>query len=80
MGANRICGPYKWRMKQPAYDVINEQVGFGFGPSRQYGLRLWGKNLINEHYYVYYADESAPGKLGDAAPPRLYGVALDFKF
>ena len=66
-------------LRQPAYDVVNAQIGYAFGPERRYRIRLWGKNLTNRLYYVY-AVESALGKLGDAAPPRTYGAAFDFKF
>jgi iron complex outermembrane receptor protein len=73
---------FKWepdgRLTQPAYDVVNAQIGYAFGHDQRYRFRLWGKNLTDSLYYTY-AIESVLGDSGGAAPPRTYGLAFDWE-
>ena len=66
-------------MTEPAYDVVNAQIGYAFGPDEQFRFRIWGRNLTDEVYHTY-AIESALGNAGSPSPPMTYGAAFDFKF
>lgn len=74
---------YAWepdgRLRQPAYDTLNGQIGYSFGADRRFRVRVWARNLTNTLYYAYEL-ESVLGDLGNPAPPRTFGGAFDFKF
>jgi iron complex outermembrane receptor protein len=66
------------RIKQPAYDVVNVQLGLGSVDER-WEVRVFARNLLEEEYYQAHGIST----LGDVfipAPPRTYGVAVSFKF
>lgn len=66
------------RIKQPSYSLLSGQVGWT-DPTDKFGAKIFAKNLTNEKYALWmvafaFGDEYA------AAPPRTYGVELNFKF
>lgn len=66
------------RIKQPSYSLLSGQVGWT-DESEHFGVKAFAKNLTNEKYALWmvafaFGDEYA------AAPPRTYGVEVNFKF
>lgn len=72
---------YYWdpdnRTQQDAYDLINAQVAYAFGKDGRYRIRAWGKNLADKFTYSYVLASSS-GDVAQAAPPRTYGLSVDF--
>lgn len=66
-------------VRQSAYDLINAQIAYAFGPDERFRVRAWGRNLTDQVYYIY-AVANTLGRSGSAAQPRTYGLAFDFKF
>lgn len=65
-------------LRQPSYHILSASIGYS-APEDRWGLRLWGKNLANEHYYnaitaTAFGDQATP------AEPRTYGVTLSVKY
>lgn len=66
------------RIQQKAYTQFNARVSFEPGNSG-FKFSLWGKNLSNEK--VFQSTFITTGTDGVSyAPPRTYGVSLDFAF
>lgn len=84
-GANlswQHSGKFFWEVNndiyQKPYDIINAQLFLG----RENGgwrFRIWGRNLLDEEYFLF-ANTNAFGASASAAAPRTYGIAMDFKF
>jgi iron complex outermembrane receptor protein len=66
------------RLAQPPYRVINAS-GYWRSPDGKYGVKLWGKNLGNEHY-LNQGVSSSTGDLISYAAPRTYGITLTSRF
>ena len=64
-------------LSQAPYALINAQLGYT-SESGAWSVRLWAKNLADKHYLFAF---QAPGvePAGIAAPPRTFGVRLDYK-
>jgi iron complex outermembrane receptor protein len=61
------------RLKQPQTDLVNASILWTI--HSKYDMRLWGKNITNQHYFDS-EDAEALGDFGRAAAPRTYGVTL----
>jgi iron complex outermembrane receptor protein len=66
------------RLRQKAYDVLNAQLAISTA-DETWRVRVFGRNLLNEKYYVS-ASANAFGDAGAAASPRTYGVAIDYRW
>jgi iron complex outermembrane recepter protein len=67
------------RLKQPAYGVLDANLAYTY-PKENITLRLWGSNLTGTEYYSTVSETgTSGGYLGIPAPPRTYGVAVDFR-
>jgi iron complex outermembrane receptor protein len=66
------------RLFQPAYELVSGQIALG-RRDEAWRLRLWARNLNDAQYYSSF-ESSAFGDNASPAPPRTYGVNLDFKF
>lgn len=64
---------------QPKYDVVNGQIRYK--PSENLAVRVWGKNLLDKKYAISAGTNIGPaGYPWNPAPPRTYGIAVDFNF
>jgi iron complex outermembrane recepter protein len=66
-------------LKQKAYDLLSGQIRIE--PTDNVAVRFWGKNLLGTKYSI--AASTQPGPAGypwTPAPPRTYGIAVDFNF
>ena len=61
------------------YDLVNAHVAYAFGPNERFRIRLWGRNLTHQAYYIYGV-ANALGRSGSAASPRTYGAEFGFRF
>lgn len=68
------------RLWQDAYDLVNARASYSFGADQRYRVSVYGENLTDEIYYIYVNSSSPLGDAAAAAAPRIYGVALDFRF
>lgn len=66
------------RLEQDSYTLVNLSFGWT-SPSETWGVKLQGKNLLDEDYAVMAAS-SAPGDLYASAPPRTYMLTGNYKF
>lgn len=72
-------GDFGNRLKQPAYQVFNAQVGFG--PSNgSFKVSGFVKNIGDTKYALVLRDAGLSGDVILFAPPRTYGVILDVNF
>ena len=67
------------RLRQTPYDLVSAQLSYSFGDDNRYRVRVFGKNLLDQEYGSY-VNAGGLGDLAAPAPPRTYGVALDFRF
>jgi iron complex outermembrane recepter protein len=65
-------------LRQHPYDLLNAQLRWGL-PNRKWGVRLYADNLTNTQYYSSLEPTSL-GNTESPAPPRVFGVGVDFKF
>lgn len=66
------------RIAQPKYVLLNASIGLrpaGTGAE----IRVWGKNLSNQAI-IYGSNVVAGGDSINHAPPRTYGVELNYRF
>lgn len=66
------------RLQQDSYDLVNAELSLA-GNDESWRVRLYAKNLLDEEYAAYGVSSG----LGDSfspAPPRTWGVALQFSF
>lgn len=67
------------RFAQDNYTLVNANVFADFGPSENYRVSLWAKNLLNTKYYSFGTSTA----LGDFVAPsfgRQFGIRLSAKF
>jgi iron complex outermembrane receptor protein len=66
------------RTRQAPYDLVNGEISYAITGT---GLRfrIFGRNLTDQRYYAAVS-EQAVGDLGALAPPRTYGVGVDYKW
>jgi len=66
---------------QDGVDLVNASLAFRPAGFDQLSVRIWGKNLAGEKYYIQQQElAGSAGHLGGAAPPRTYGAELAFAF
>jgi iron complex outermembrane receptor protein len=64
---------------QKAYGVLNGQVRYK--ATENLAVRVWGKNLLDKKYAISAGTNVGPaGYPWNPAPPRTYGIAVDFNF
>ncbi len=61
-------------VKLPPYGLVSASVKWT-APSGRYDVRLWGKNLGNDHYYSYVTEQQV-GVTASPAEPRTFGVVF----
>jgi iron complex outermembrane receptor protein len=78
------------RLVEPSYGVLNGQVSWE-SLDEHWGVTLWGRNITDEEYAMFRVSQASCGAIcavnpfgvGDQyspAPPRTYGVEVNFKF
>ena len=64
---------------QDGYGLLNAYLNFDYGES--WTIRLYGKNLADEYYFIGKIDNSGPQHIhGDFGRPREGGVQLVYRF
>ncbi len=64
---------------QDGYELLNAYLNFHYGEN--WTIRLYGKNLTDEYYFVGMIDNSGPQHIhGDFGRPREGGVQLVYRF
>jgi iron complex outermembrane receptor protein len=64
---------------QDSVDIVNARVGLT-STDRRWELTLWGRNLLDEEYFVVGFDIPVHGGFGGInAPPLTYGVTLNYQ-
>jgi iron complex outermembrane recepter protein len=66
------------RLHQSPYNLLNAQLAW-YSPSKDWNVRLWGRNLNNAVYASYILSGST-GDNAQFAPPRTYGVTVTRNF
>ncbi|WP_342806338.1 TonB-dependent receptor [Alteromonas sp. M12] len=66
------------RLKQESYQIINALVSWT-SKDEVWGVKVYGKNLLDEEY-SYYSNSAQVGDAISAAPPRTFGIALLYNF
>lgn len=64
---------------QDDYTVLNLYANYT-NPSDSYMLRAFVRNATDEEYYNFLINAATTGVAGDYAPPRTYGVELNYRF
>jgi len=64
--------------KQPLTNLVNASVGWA-SLDGTLGIRLWGMNLAQQHYYSFNDTEGNATQYS-AAPPRTYGITFTEHF
>jgi iron complex outermembrane recepter protein len=67
------------RLQQPNYTILNVSAGWR-APSDKWGVRLTGKNLLDEYYSVTTRSVNVHGDFQAPGAPRTYYVTVDYKF
>ena len=65
-------------LSQDAYSLVNTRAQVGFAQD-QVLVSLWAKNLTNT-FYTSVLSAQAIGSLYAPAPPRTYGLSLEYRF
>jgi iron complex outermembrane recepter protein len=66
-------------LRQGRYSIVNAQLKYM--PTKNLGVRIWGKNLTGQKYAASAStQEGVAGYPWMPAPPRKYGIAVDFSF
>lgn len=66
------------RLEQPSYTLVNASLSW-LSNDKRVGVKLWGRNLFDDTYYVIQSASPAP--VADTqiqAPPRTVGVILSY--
>lgn len=63
---------------QPSYALLNTQIALTPKGS-PFTARLYGKNLLDEKYYVTWAQSTLGNQIAPA-PPRTYGLEISYRF
>jgi iron complex outermembrane recepter protein len=66
-------------LERPAYTLVSASVEWRSASDNSLSVRLWGRNLLNDPYYVF-AGESSTGWYVAYGMPRTYGVSLEKQF
>ncbi|WP_460994611.1 TonB-dependent receptor [Spongiibacter taiwanensis] len=66
------------RTEQDSYDVLNAEIAFTT-KDENWRFRIFGRNLLDSEY-SYYSQQSSFGDFVSAAPPRTYGVEVEYRF
>jgi iron complex outermembrane recepter protein len=73
---------YYWtvddRYTQPEQDLLSTSISWK-SPDGKWGLRFYGKNLLNRYYYTYFS-ESSTRDSGSPAMPRNFGGEVQLHF
>jgi iron complex outermembrane receptor protein len=81
--SNTISTPFNDALKGDNRNVVDAQIAIENVPlgGTKIDLRLWGKNITNDHDFVRGIDFGALGFAGGFfADPATYGVTVGFKF
>ncbi len=67
--------------REDAYTVWNARAAYSFGPTLNWELAAWVRNLTDEEYRLYTFDFTGPGAFNQQffAPPRWYGATLSYQ-
>jgi iron complex outermembrane receptor protein len=66
-------------LRQKNYEVVSGQIKYM--PTENVAIRVWGKNLNGQKYASWAStQEGVAGYPWTPAPPRTYGIAVDFTF
>lgn len=65
-------------LKQDPYILLNGTVGYEF--SENFGIYLYGRNLLDTEYFISAVDFGQSGVLGAVGEPRTWGVRVRAKF
>lgn len=65
-------------LHQGSYDLLSSQIRYA--PTDNLAVRIWGKNLTNSKYAQLAVAAGPAAFLYRPAPPRTYGIAVDFNF
>jgi iron complex outermembrane receptor protein len=63
---------------EDSYDLLNASIGWS-QDDRGFGVRLFGNNLLDTEYSVFTVAQGV-GDSFAAAPPRTFGVEVNFSF
>ena len=66
------------RYEQEQYELLNMDLAL-YTADETWKFRVFGKNLMGEEY-SYYGNSSAVGDAVSAAPPRTFGVSVEYNF
>ena len=81
-GSYSYNGGYYWaadnRVRQKAYGLVAAQAMWT-APGGHSSIRIWGRNLTNQHYLAGL-NENNTGDILSPAAGRLYGASVGFKF
>jgi iron complex outermembrane recepter protein len=66
-------------LERPAYTLLSASVEWRSQSDDSLSVRLWGRNLTNDDYYLF-ASESGTGWYVSYGPPRTYGISLEKEF
>jgi len=76
-------GEFSWtvdkQLEEDAYHILNGQVGWR-SADEQFGVLLFGKNLLDEEYSAWTASLAPWGDTYAPSVPRTYGVEFSFAF
>ncbi|WP_317929464.1 TonB-dependent receptor [Halioxenophilus sp. WMMB6] len=62
----------------PEYRLFNGRIAYT-SSNEAWELALWGKNLLDEEYYIHNFNSPSFGSTHIAATPRSYGLSLTWK-
>jgi iron complex outermembrane recepter protein len=62
-------------LSKAAYTLVNGSVEWWSNADKPLGVRLWGRNLLNEYYSIDML-ASGRGWYAMPAPPRMYGLTV----
>lgn len=66
-------------LKRPSLDIVNARLGIS-GKDSKWKVTLWGRNLLDEEYFVVGFDIPVHGGFaGINAPPATYGVTFNYE-
>jgi iron complex outermembrane receptor protein len=65
--------------RQSPYALVNTSLGYTL-PGDQWTVTAWGKNLTNRLYESGFVTAAALGVFAHDAPPRMFGLSIDYKF
>jgi iron complex outermembrane receptor protein len=66
------------RLKNPSYHLLNASLLWG-SKSQQWDIRIWGRNLLDRHFYVF-TNQTNLGDDYNPSAPRTIGATVGFHF